>query len=89
MERRNSKEWIKSLKIAIINNDLETIKEYSLATLPSFENINESKEALALIENATNILQKEKEKISKNMQALKQAKKFTQTNNTSIFNFNA
>jgi len=89
MERRNSKEWIKSLKIAIINNDLETIKEYSLATLPSFENINESKEALALIENATNILKKEKEKISKNMQALKQAKKFTQTNNTSIFNFNA
>ena len=89
MERRNSKEWIKSLKIAIINNDLETIKEYSLATLPSFENINESKEALALIENATNILKKEKEKISKNMQALKQAKKFTQNNHISTFNFNA
>ena len=89
MERRNSKEWLKDLKIAIINNDLETIKGYSLATLPSFESIEEAKEALKLIENATNLLKKEQNKIAKNMQALKQAKKFAQSNNISTFNFNA
>ena len=89
MERRNSKEWINNLKIAIINNDLEKIKKYSKRDIPSFDSIEEVKEALSLIENATNILKKEKEKISKNMQALKQAKKLTQSNNTSTFNFNA
>ncbi len=89
MERRNSKEWINSLKIAIINNDLEKIKKYSKRDIPSFDSIEEAKETLSLIENATNILKKEKEKISKNMQALKQAKKFTQNNHISTFNFNA
>ena len=60
MERRNSKEWIDSLKIAIINNDLDKLKRYSNRKMPSFSSIEEAKEALNLVNQATNILQQKK-----------------------------
>jgi len=57
MERRNSKEWLNSLKVAVINNDLSKIEEYSKRKLPDeFSSIEEAKEALALINQATQIL---------------------------------
>jgi hypothetical protein len=75
MERGS--EWIKSLKIAIINNDLEKIKQYSTREIPTFSSINEAKEALALVENAKNILMKEKNKIARQLQALKQTQNYS------------
>lgn len=89
MERRNSKEWINSLKIAIINNDLDKLKEYSKRDIPSFESIEDAKEALKLVESAKNILQKEKDKIGKILESLKIAKKFSHNTNKSTFNFDA
>jgi len=90
MERRNSKEWINSLKIAIINNDLSKIEEYSKRELPSkFSSINEAKEALNLITQATNILKEEKNKIGKILNQLKQNQKYIQTQQNSTFNFQA
>jgi hypothetical protein len=90
MERRNSTEWIKTLKIAIINNDLNKIEEYSKRNIPEFSSIDEAKEALNLINQATNILSTKKHQIGKVLQELKQAKKFIQTTNqSSIFNIEA
>jgi hypothetical protein len=79
MERNNSKKWINDLKIAIINNDLSKIKEYSDREIPNFSSITEAKEGLSLIENAKNILQQEKNKIKLQMNQLKQANKYHQT----------
>ena len=45
MERRNSTQWINQLKIAIINNDLDKLVEYSKREVPSFSSIKEAKEA--------------------------------------------
>jgi len=91
MERRNSKEWINSLKIAIINNDIKKIEEYSSRELPSyFASINEAKEALNLIEQAANILKEKKDIISKQLKQLKQNKQYIQTSyQNSTFNFEA
>jgi len=90
MERRNSKEWINSLKIAIINNDLTKIEEYSKRELPSeFSSIDEAKEALNLIKKASNILQQKKDEIGKMLHQIKQNQKYTQQYQTSTFNFEA
>jgi len=89
MERRNAKQWVNSLKIAIINNDLKKIEEYSNSTIPSFSSIEEAKEALSLVNQAKNILVQEKNILSKKLQALKQNKKYFQTTNTSTMNFKA
>jgi len=90
MERRNSKEWINSLKIAIINNDLSKIEEYSKRKLPSeFSSIDEAKEALNLINQAINILREKKDKIGKMLYQLKQNQKYAQTYQKSTFNFEA
>jgi hypothetical protein len=79
MERNNSKEWINSLKIAFINNDFKKLEEYSQREIPQFSSIEEAKEALKLVENIKNILQKEKNKIRIQMNQLKQANKYKQT----------
>jgi hypothetical protein len=76
MERGS--EWIKSLKIAIINDDLEKLKQYSTKEIPSFS-LEEAKEALALVNQAKEILIKERNQIGKELQALKQAKKYSNT----------
>ena len=90
MERRNSKEWINSLKVAIINNDLKKIEEYSKRKLPSsFSSIEEAKEALNLINQAINILKIKKDKIGKTLNQLKQNQKYIQTYQGSTFNFQA
>ncbi|RUM56119.1 MAG: hypothetical protein DSY40_02745 [Nautilia sp.] len=77
MERNNSKEWINSLKIAIINNDLKKIKEYSKRTIPeNFNSLEEAKEALNLVNQAKKILEEKKDTIQKKMFQLKQQNKY-------------
>jgi hypothetical protein len=89
MERNNSTKWINSLKIALINNDLQKIEEYSNRELPSFSSIDEAKEALTLINQAKDILKEKQTIISKQLQALKQNKKYFQNNTSSIMNLKA
>jgi len=76
MERRNSKEWIKTLKIAFINEDIEKLKKFSKETPPSFSSIQEAKEALKLIENITKFLTQKKNQIKIEMQKLKQLQNY-------------
>jgi hypothetical protein len=84
MERNNSKKWINDLKIAIINNELSKIKEYSEREVPYFSSIEEAQEALLLVENAKNILQQEKNKIQIKMNQLKQTNQYKVDYNSSI-----
>jgi hypothetical protein len=84
MERNNTKKWINNLKIAIINNNLSKIKEYSNREVPKFSSIEEAKEALALVENAKKILQKEKDKIQIQMNQIKQANKYNNIYNSAV-----
>jgi archaellum component FlaC len=77
MERGDK--WLNSLKIAIINNDLNKIKQYSKRDVPYFDSINEAKEALSLIKEAISILEKEKKIVAKKLNSLKQTQKYTQS----------
>jgi len=90
MERRNSKEWIKSFKIALINNDFDKLKKFSKEELPQFSSLEETKKALHLINQATEILDKEKNKIAKTLKALKQAQSYNNLySKNSSFEFKA
>jgi hypothetical protein len=77
MERRNSKQWINDLKIALINNDFEKIKKYSSREIPLFLSIKEAKEALHLVNEAKNILQQKKDEIAKKINSIKQIKQYS------------
>ena len=83
MERYNSKKWINDLKIAIINGDLSKLEEYSNRKIPNFSSMKEANEALSLVENAKNVLQKEKNKIQLQMNQLKQTNRYKINYNSS------
>lgn len=69
------KSWISALKLAVINKDFDKIEELS-KDVPQFETLNESQEALALIEQVNVLLKNEKEKILSQMQKLKKTKEY-------------
>ena len=79
-------DYIKELKIAVINKDLEKLKELSNSSF-SFKNIQEAKEVLALIKQATSILQKEKEILSHQMNQIKKLQKFNSNKESKNFDF--
>ena len=72
-------DYARELKIAIINKDLEKLKELSIVSF-SFKNIEEAKEVLVLINQAISILQKEKKILSNQMKQIKKLKKFSDNN---------
>jgi len=80
--------YLKELKIAIINKDLEKLKQLS-STSFSFKNIKEAKEALALIKEAISILQKEKETLSNQMKQIKKLQNFNSNKENKSFDFKA
>ena len=80
--------YLKELKIAIINKDLEKLKQLS-STSFSFKNIKEAKEALALIKEAISILQKEKETLSNQMKQIKKLQSFNSNKENKSFDFKA
>ena len=77
---------IKELKIAIINKDLEKLKELSTSSF-SFENVEEAREALSLIKQAISILQKEKENLLYQMKKIKKLQKFNDNKEDKNFDF--
>ena len=81
-------DYIKELKIAIINKDLEKLKKLSTSSF-SFKNIQEAKEGLALIKQAISILQKEKENLSNQMKQVKKLQKFNSSKENKNFDFKA
>jgi len=67
--------WIKSLKIAVINEQIdEIIRLYD--EMPEFKDVEEMKQASALIEIALTILQSEKSKINDILKKLEKIKKY-------------
>ena len=79
-------DYIKELKIAIINKDLEKLKKLSKFSF-SFNDIKEAKEALALIKQATIILEEEKENLLHQMKQIKKLQKFNNKKDDKNFDF--
>jgi len=67
--------WIDELKLAIINENIDKIKTLS-KTIPQFSTLKESEEALSLIEQASLLVKKEQDKISTDLQRLKNTKAY-------------
>ena len=80
-------DYIKELKIAIINKNLEKLKELSVASFTLLSE-KEAKEALALIKQAIFILQQEKGNLSNQMKQIKKLQKFN-ANKDNNFNLKA
>jgi len=89
MERRDSQIWIKNLKIAVINKDLEKLEFYSKIEPPIFKDVEEAKKGLSLIKEAVKILKEEKDKIGRELQLFKQQKNYLQNSSYSTFSFQA
>lgn len=70
-------QWKNNLTIAIIENDIKKIGELIL-DVPQFVDLDEAKEALALIQEAIKIVDTEKGKALETMKKLMQTKAFLQ-----------
>lgn len=80
--------YLNELKTAVINEDIEKLKKL-LKDEISFSSINEAKEINSYIQMAIDLLKKEKEKLSIEMQKIKKLKKFNMQNKTDLFNSKA
>ncbi|EDM24497.1 hypothetical protein FE773_08050 [Caminibacter mediatlanticus TB-2] len=78
--------FLKELKIAVINNDLEKLEKLSNT---SFEvsSIKEANEMLNYLVEAKKIIEKEKEELSSKMSEIKKLKNFYNTNSKNNLNF--
>ncbi len=77
---------LKDIKIAVINEDLEKLKELSKKE-PFFSSLDEVKEILSYIDLAKKMLKKEKLKLFKEMQEIKKLKQFNQKEIKNGINF--
>jgi Fe2+ transport system protein B len=80
--------YLNELKTAVINEDIEKLKKL-LKDEISFSSINEAKEINSYIQMAIDLLKKEKEKLSIEMQKIKKLQKFNMQNKTDLFNSKA
>lgn len=81
MERSDGatvKEYLKELKLAIINCDFKKLEELSSVEFIS-DDVELQKRALALISEALNLLESEKQTLSLQMQNLQKMKKYLLT----------
>ena len=67
--------WTNSLKVAVIENDIEAISK-ALDHMPNFKDLDEAKEALSLIQSATDLAKKEKQEVLENIKKKKKTKEF-------------
>jgi len=70
-------QWTNNLKIAVIENDIATIGKL-IQDIPAFEDIDEAREALALIQESMKLVDEEKTKMIETMKKMKQTKAFLQ-----------
>lgn len=87
MERSN--EWLNNLKIAVINEDLDSLEKHCFSKLPNFTSLQEANEALSFISQANTIIKKQKDALLNEMNQLKQQKNFMQSQKNSSFEFQA
>ncbi len=74
-------QWINEFKIAVIEEDIDKIRELIL-TMPSFEKVEEMKEAFSLIGEAKKLVQKHKNQVAIEMDKIRKSKKFLETAKT-------
>ena len=67
--------WINSLKVAIIEKDIQSISDIT-SSLPKFYNLREAEEALSLIREAIKIVETQKNETLSIMNKIKQTKFF-------------
>ncbi len=74
------RQWLEEFKIAIVNEQFEEIETLLRQPL-SFDNIDQMIEASALIQTALDMVQKERNKTQKLLQATKQQLSFLENSN--------
>ncbi len=67
--------WINSLKVAIIEKDIQSISDIT-SSLPKFYDLKEAEEALSLIREAIRIVETQKNETLTIMKKIKQTKFF-------------
>jgi 5-keto 4-deoxyuronate isomerase len=77
--------YLNELKLAVINKDTEKLRELSKKDI-TFSSIEEAKEINSYIQLAVEILEKEKQKLSIEMNKIKKLKQFNLSNENSLFN---
>ena len=68
-------DWLKKIKLAIINEDIEKIEALS-NTIPKFNTLRESEEALSLIEQASQLIKKEQLNLKSQLEKIENTKKY-------------
>ncbi len=72
-----SKKWLTDLKLAIINKELESLEKLG-SEIPVFSEDDNLQEALALIKQASKILQAERVSIKRSLENIKKTKEYLQ-----------
>jgi len=82
------KNYLNDLKIAVVNKDINRLEKLIDIT-PEYDSIEEAQEIVAFLKEAISILQKEKNKLSIEMQKIKNLQKFNkeQMKDKQTFNF--
>jgi len=70
--------WLNSLKISVINNDINNIGKL-INEMPNITELAEAKEALALIKEAITIVDMEKQNTLNTLNKIKQTKAFLES----------
>lgn len=70
-------QWTNNLKVAVIENDIVTIGKL-IQEVPAFEDIDDAREALSLIQASMKLVDEEKTKMIETMKKMKQTKAFLQ-----------
>jgi len=76
--------YLRELKVAVINEDIEKLKSLLEKDI-SFSSLDEAKEINSYIQQAVNLLTRKKNEVFKEMQKIKQLKKFNTQNQNSFF----
>lgn len=75
-QQKTSSFWIKAFKVALIDEDLDSIAKLSSLTPDGFTSISEMEEAKALTKEAVVLLENRKNKLSQEMTKLKKANRY-------------
>ena len=82
--------YLNELKVAVINEDIDKLKKLIDIT-PEYEDFDEAQEIVSFMKQAIKILQREKDRLSLEMQKIKKLQKFNEDHlkNRETFNFKA
>ncbi len=68
--------WLDELKIAVANDDTEAIAALADETPSKFDSLEEALQAQELLDAAINLIQKNKTELGKELEKLKNVKKY-------------